>query len=158
MKMMKNAPLQYVWTNGRNPDFCALCGALDAFLNTLAGGEENRAAYVPCNQVADVHDVLIVYVGHLPVGCAALRPYDAGRTEVKRVFVSPAYRGRGIGKALMERLEQRAKILGYTALILESGEPLAAAMALYRSLGYRVIPNYGPYRNMPDSVCMEKKL
>ena len=152
------APLKYVWTNGRNPDFCALCHALDAFLNVLAGGEENRATYIPYNRMADVHDVLIAYAGHLPVGCAALKPYDAGRAEVKRVFVSPVYRGRRIGKTLMEKMEQHAKILGYSALILESGEPLAAAMALYRGLGYHVIPNYGPYRDMPDSVCMEKKL
>lgn len=43
-------------------------------------------------------------------------------------------------------------------MILESGEPLTAAMRLYRSMGYEVIPNYGPYVGMPESVCMEKKL
>ena len=58
----------------------------------------------------------------------------------------------------MELLEERAKNKGYKYLILESGEPLAAAMSLYRKIGYKVIPNYGQYKDMPDSVCMKKEL
>lgn len=46
----------------------------------------------------------------------------------------------------------------YRYLILESGEPLVAAMALYRQIGYKVIPNYGQYKDMPDSICMKKEL
>ena len=68
------------------------------------------------------------------------------------------YRGNQIGRQLMESLEQLARDKGYSYLILESGEPLVAAMRLYRSLGYAVIPNYGQYVNMADSVCMKKKL
>lgn len=51
-----------------------------------------------------------------------------------------------------------AREQGYRYLILESGEPLVAAMALYRKLGYEIIPNYGQYKDMPDSICMKKKL
>ena len=47
---------------------------------------------------------------------------------------------------------------GYKYLILESGEPLVAAMALYKKLGYKVIPNYGQYKDMPESICMRKDL
>ena len=43
-------------------------------------------------------------------------------------------------------------------MLLETGEPLTAAMALYRKTGYEVIPNYGPYKDLPDSVCMRKEL
>lgn len=63
-----------------------------------------------------------------------------------------------IGRQLMEALEQLARDKRYSYLILESGEPLIAAMRLYWSLGYEVIPNYGQYVNMADSVCMKKKL
>lgn len=59
---------------------------------------------------------------------------------------------------LMELLENAARKQGYHYLILESGEPLVAAMALYRKIGYKVIPNYGQYKDMPDSICMRKEL
>lgn len=78
--------------------------------------------------------------------------------KVKRVFVRAEYRGRGLGRQLLQALETWARQKGYAYLILESGEPLTAAMRLYRSMGYEVIPNYGPYAGMPESVCMEKKL
>ena len=58
----------------------------------------------------------------------------------------------------MGLLENAAREQGYRYLILESGEPLVAAMALYRKIGYKVIPNYGQYKDMPDSICMKKKL
>ena len=54
--------------------------------------------------------------------------------------------------------ENEAKQKGYKYFILESGEPLVAAMGLYRKIGYEVIPNYGQYKDMPDSICMKKKL
>lgn len=59
---------------------------------------------------------------------------------------------------LMEQLENAARKKGYRYLILESGEPLVAAMALYKKIGYKIIPNYGQYKDMPDSICMKKKL
>lgn len=58
----------------------------------------------------------------------------------------------------MELLENAAREKGYRYLILESGEPLISAMALYRKIGYEIIPNYGQYKDMKDSVCMRKRL
>lgn len=54
--------------------------------------------------------------------------------------------------------ENTAREQGYRYLILESGAPLVAAMALYRKIGYKVIPNYGQYKDMSDSICMKKEL
>lgn len=150
--------MQIKITNGQDGDFIQLCHALDRFLNELVGGEENRAQYIPYNALDDIHDVLVAYENDIPIGCASFKRYDDGSAEVKRVFVQEEYRSKGIGRMLMESLEQLAKDKGYSCLILESGEPLAAAMRLYRSLGYTVIPNYGQYVNMSDSVCMEKVL
>ncbi len=59
---------------------------------------------------------------------------------------------------MMKMLEERGRQKGFLYFILESGEPLVAAMALYRKTGYNVIPNYGQYRGMDKSVCMKKKL
>lgn len=150
--------MRFEYTDGCSKDFAQLCHELDNFLNELVGGEENRAEYIPYNKSDDIHDVVIAYDHDIPVGGAAFKKYDAEHAEVKRVFVKKEYRGRGISKELMKRLEDRAREKGFRYLILESGEPLAAAMALYRKLDYQVIPNYGPYVDMKESVCMKKKL
>lgn len=150
--------MRYEYSDGKNADFIALCHALDDFLNELVGGEENRAQYIPYNALDDIHDVIVVYDGDKPIGCAGFKRYDRECAEVKRVFICPEYRGQGISKQLMHRLEGMARKRHFQYLILESGEPLVAAMALYRGIGYQVIPNYGQYADMADSVCMRKVL
>lgn len=150
--------MRFVYTDGTNSDFIELCHGLDNFLNELVGGEKNRAEYIPYNQLDDIHDVIIAYDDTLPVGCASFKKYDDEHAEVKRVFVRQTYRGKGISRKLMKLLENAARERGYRYLVLESGEPLVAAMALYKKIGYKIIPNYGQYINMPDSICMKKKL
>ena len=150
--------MRCIHTGGRNPAFICLCLELDAYLNELAGGEENRAQYVPLNKLDFIDDAFIVLDGELPIGCAAFKRFDENTAEVKRVFVKPEYRGRGIAREILELLEQAAKEQGYTRLVLETGAPLVAAHRLYVSIGYTVIPNYGPYADMVESICMEKQL
>ena len=150
--------LRFELTDRNNSDFLELCQALDMFLNRAAGGEHRRAQYIPCNSPDALSDVIVVYDGERAIGCAALKAYDGECAEVKRVFLLEAYRGRGISHCLMERLEALARQRGFVYCILESGEPLEAAMHLYRSRGYEVVPNYGPYVHLTDSVCMKKRL
>ncbi len=146
------------YTDGADPDFIALCAMLDAHLNALAGGEENRAEYVPHNALTHIHDAFVLYDKALPVGCASFKRYEEGTAEVKRVFVREDYRGRGLSRRLMEAVEAQAKRQGYRRLILETGRPLVSAIALYTNMEYQVIPNYGPYKCMGESVCMRKEL
>ena len=150
--------MRFEYTDGCNKDFIELCHGLDAFLNELVGGEENRSEYIQYNKLDDIHDVVVAYDDDIPVGAASFKRYDDESAEVKRVFVKKEYRGRGISKEMMKRLETRAIKQGFKYFILESGEPLIAAMGLYRKIGYKVIPNYGPYVEMTDSVCMKKTL
>ena len=150
--------MRFEYTDGCNKDFIELCHGLDGFLNELVGGEENRAEYIQYNKLEDIHDVVIAYDDDVPVGSASFKKYDDENAEVKRVFVKEAYRGQGISYELMKMLEERARKKGFKYFILESGEPLVAAMALYRKIGYTVIPNYGQYTDMVESVCMKKKL
>ncbi|WP_343208645.1 GNAT family N-acetyltransferase [Anaerolentibacter hominis] len=150
--------MRFEYTDGSSTEFVELCGLLDDFLNALTGGEEKRQEYIPYNRLDDIHDVIVVYDNDIPVGSAGFKKYDDDCAEVKRVFIKPEYRGKGISNKLMEVLECNARKQGYHYLILETGEPLIAAMALYRKIGYKVIPNYGQYKDMPDSVCMKKKL
>lgn len=131
---------------------------MDDFLNELVGGEDNRAEYILYNQLDNIHDVIVAYDNDIPIGCASFKKYDDECTEVKRVFIRQEYRSRGISNKLMELIENAAKEQGRRYLILESGEHFVTAMALYRKIGYKVITNYGQYKDMPDSVCMKKKL
>lgn len=150
--------MRFEYTDGCNKDFIELCHKLDDFLNELVGGEENRIEYVQYNKLDDIHDVIVVYDNNIPVACAGFKKYNDDCAEVKRVFVKEEYRGMGISKELMEMLEKQARKRGFRYFILESGEPLVSAMALYRKIGYRVIPNYGQYVDMDESICMKKKL
>lgn len=110
------------------------------------------------NKLDDIHDVVLAYDNDTLVACAGFKKYDDECAEVKRVFVKEEYRGLGLSKELMERLEKRTREKGFRYFLLESGEPLVSAMALYRKIGYRVIPNYGQYIGMEESVCMKKEL
>ena len=103
-----------------------------------------------------------------PVGCGALRRLrdpalrrELGPNvgELKRMYVAPEARGRGIGRALLARLEAEARALGLTRLVLETGTRQAEALALYRRAGYGAIPPYGEYAASPaTSVCLAKAL
>ena len=150
--------LQFVHTDGSDTAFISLCHTLDDFLNQLVGGAENSAEYVSYNALDDIHDVIVIYDGDYPIGCAGFKKYDDTCAEVKRVFIRQEYRGLGISHRLMALLETAAKEQGYRYFILESGAPLIAAMSLYTKSGYEIIPNYGPYKDMKESICMKKAL
>jgi hypothetical protein len=81
-----------------------------------------------------------------------------GSAELKRVFVTAAARGLGVGRALLGAAEERARELGATTMRLETGLPQTAAIALYERAGYRHVPRFGPYVEDPTSVCMERDL
>ena len=85
--------MRFIYTDGSNHDFIELCRGLDNFLNELVGGEENRAEYIPYNQLDDIHDVIIAYEDDIPVGSASFKKYDDECAEVKRVFIKQTYRG-----------------------------------------------------------------
>ena len=101
---------------------------------------------------------LIAYENDHAVACGAIRPLDAKTAEVRRVFVTTSARRRGVAARVMEALETRAVSLGFTRLLLETGNRQAAAMALYESLGFQRIPPFGEYVGDPTSVCFEKRI
>jgi GNAT superfamily N-acetyltransferase len=101
---------------------------------------------------------LVAYEGEEPVGCGGLRRHADGVGEVKRMYVVPGARGRGVARALLDALEGAARAAGYRWVRLETGLRQPEAIALYRSSGYEDIPSYGYYRDSPLSVCLEKRL
>ncbi len=95
--------------------------------------------------------------GGKAMGCVAL-VNEGAYGEVKRLYVPDHARGLGIAKILMAHLETQAKAQGFAHVKLETGDKLAAAVALYKSLGYNVCGKFGPYEEDPVSLFMEKVL
>jgi putative acetyltransferase len=90
------------------------------------------------------------------VGCGGICRFDETRAELKRMYVVPAERGRGLGQGLLEALEAEARRLGYDGIVLETGELQPESLGLYASAGYERIPCYGVYAGRTWSRCFEK--
>ena len=102
---------------------------------------------------------VLVVVGDAPVAHAGLRAHgDGGSLEVKKVVVNPAYRGRGISRSLMFELERIARARNAPSLLLQTGDLQPAAISLYESLGYQLIPSYPPFHLLANARCYEKVL
>jgi putative acetyltransferase len=101
---------------------------------------------------------LIAWRAAEPVGCGALRTVATGIGELKRMYVVPDARGQRIGHALLVALEQQARRLGLTRLVLETGARQDAAVALYRRAGFQTIDPFGEYEHSPLSLCLAKEL
>ena len=92
------------------------------------------------------------------VACGGICRFDAARAELKRMYVLPGSRGSGLGRLLLEALEREARRLGYTGIVLETGDKQPEALGLYVSAGYGPIPCYGVYATRSLSMCFEKRL
>jgi GNAT superfamily N-acetyltransferase len=93
-----------------------------------------------------------------PVGCGGVCRLAPGVAEIRRMYVAPEARGRGLGRQLLRALEREAAGLGYTTIRLETGDRQREAIGLYESAGYRPAPCWGPYVTDPRSRCYEKAL
>jgi putative acetyltransferase len=92
------------------------------------------------------------------VACGGIARYDEATAEIRRMYVVPDARGRGLSRRVLEALEDEARALGYSLVRLETGNLQAAAIGLYVSAGFAPIPRYGPFVDDPKSVCFEKRL
>lgn len=92
------------------------------------------------------------------VGCAGMRRRSETDVEVKRMFIRRPFRGRGYSRELLSLIEDEARALRFTRVLMESGLAQPEAMALYESSGYARIPGFGHYRNEPQNRCYAKDL
>lgn len=144
--------LHLVRTNSEDPDFRALVQLLDQDLAERDGAE--HSFYAQFNTIAQLAHVVVAYQGAEPVGCGAFKPFEPNAVEIKRMYVQPAHRGRGIARAVLAELECWAGELGYARCVLETGQKQPEAIALYQRSGYSFIPNYGQYVGVANSVCL----
>ena len=127
----------------------------------LAAEDAEYLAEVTPEMVARPQGVfLVAWLDGEPAGCGALKPVPdlATTAEVKRMYTAPGARRRGVSRAILERLEDIARELGYEHLQLETGTAQPEALALYESHGWHRIPPYGRYKDSPSSVCYGKHL
>jgi GNAT superfamily N-acetyltransferase len=143
-------------TDSANKDFTELVSHLDKDLAERDGAE--HSFYAQFNKVTMIKHVVVAYDNDVAVGCGAIKAFSTESMEVKRMYVPPAYRGKGIAMTVLTALETWAKELGYKSCVLETGKKQPEAIALYTKSGYSIIPNYGQYAHIENSVCFEKEL
>ena len=148
--------MDLVKTDATNEDFKILVRALDAYLAIKDGDE--HAFYDQYNKIDDIRYVIVAYEKGKAIGCGAIKPFESGVMEVKRMYTAPESRGKGIASRLLTALEKWAAELGCNKCILETGKRQVEAIRLYEKRGYTRIANYGQYVGMDNSVCFEKEV
>jgi len=143
-------------TNSDNLDFRKLVAALDADLRNRDG--EEHGFYAQFNKIDKIKEVVVAYDDERPVGCGAIKTFTPDSMEVKRMFVTPTSRGKGVASVILKELEAWAVELNVSKCVLETGKRQPEAIRLYTKNAYCIIPNYGQYENIENSVCFEKIL
>ncbi|TFV63579.1 UNVERIFIED_ORG: N-acetyltransferase [Bacillus sp. AZ43] len=127
-----------------------LAAEQQAEIRARYGGKEEPGTHP---SAADVSVVLVACDDDgSPLGCGALRALGDGVAEVKRMYVVPSARGRGVSRAVLRGLEDAARDRGWTTLRLETGPLQPEAVGLYTSAGYRPIAAFGAYVGDPDAL------
>jgi putative acetyltransferase len=140
------------------PDSLRLVGALDDYLNALYDIDDAFLDLAADELSGDRGTFLVVRENGVAVGCGGVRRISAEAAEVRRMFVVPAARGRGIASLILEALEAWAARAGATKVVLETGVRQEAAMRLYEGLGYVEVPGLSPYAVSGQTRCYEKAL
>lgn len=137
----------------------SLIALSNAYMQALYPAESNHLESVAALQSANVL-FLGAYVNGILAGCGAVKLLDDGAPygELKRMFVLETYRGKGISKAILHRLEAHLLASGVAIARLETGIRQPEALGLYRHLGYRERAPFGDYLPDPLSLFMEKEL
>jgi GNAT superfamily N-acetyltransferase len=143
-------------TDSTNSDFIALVKKLDAELVERDG--DLNTFYNQFNTVDSIKHVIVGYENNKAIVCGAIKEYDDTCIEIKRMYTLTGNRGKGIASILLQELENWASELGYKKCILETGKKQVEAMELYKKNEYHLIPNYGQYKGVDNSLCFEKFL
>jgi putative acetyltransferase len=139
------------------PDVIRLIEALDALMTSLYPAESNHFLDIAALSDPAV-TFLVVRDGSHAIGCGALLHDPRGWGEIKRMYMRPGQRGRGIGKRVLSELEGIARTAGLSLLRLETGIHNADALTLYRRAGFAERGPFGDYAPDPLSVFMEKRV
>lgn len=154
-----NAPthinmITLIQTNSEHDDFKTLVKNLDYELAIRDGAE--HGFYAQFNKIDQIKYVIVAYDDAEAVGCGSIKEYSPDTMEVKRMYVKQELRSQGIATIILDALENWAEALGYKSCILETGKKQPEAISLYSKNGYTIVPNYGQYQGVENSVCFQK--
>jgi putative acetyltransferase len=147
---------QVIRTSAENPDFVALIEKLDADIEVRDGAE--YSFYAQFNKTDSIKNAIVVYENQKAIGCGAFKVYKDEVVEIKRMFVNPEDRGKGIASTVLKALESWAREANFKSCILETGKKYPEAIALYKKNGFVITSNYGQYEGIEDSVCFQKTI
>lgn len=139
-----------------HPDAARLIGEVQQEYVARYGGED-RAPIELADFTPPSGLFLVGYAEGAAVACGGWRAHGAD-AEIKRMYVTPAARGRGLARRMLAELERTARDAGHRRVILETGSQQPEAVVLYRSSGYTGIPGYGYYACSPHSMHFGKIL
>lgn len=143
-------------TDSKHPDFIYLVKQLDADLAERNG--KDHSFYSQFNKIDMIRHAVVAYKDEKPIACGAIKEFAPQTMEVKRMYTIPQQRGKGIAAIVLKELEQWAAELSYIKCVLETGKKQPEAIQLYQKSGYHIIPNYGQYAGVENSVCFEKEI
>jgi GNAT superfamily N-acetyltransferase len=143
-------------TDSGNSDFIELVKQLDADLAERNG--QDHSFYSQFNKIDLIRHAVVAYEEEQPLACGAIKELTPQIMEVKRMYTVPAHRGKGIAGKVLKELETWAAELSYIKCVLETGKKQPEAIQLYQKSGYHIIPNYGQYAGIENSVCFEKQV
>ena len=145
-----------VRTSSSHIDFIELVRLLDADLAIRDG--DDHEFYHQFNAIDALKNVILVYENEIPLACGAFKEYENGTVEIKRMYTTPLSRKKGMGSLVLKQLENWATELGYKRCILETGKKQPEAIALYQKNDYDIMPNFGQYSGVENSICFQKLL
>lgn len=149
--------MKVIRTDSSNPDLMKLIPLLDKELEE-ADGVEDHPFFAQYNKLDSIKHVVLAYDSDTPIGCGAVKPYEGKTAEIKRMYVLPEHRSKGVADKMLKELEAWAKELDFNECILETGKTQKAAIRLYEKNGYTEMPNYGQYAGVEKSYCMRKNI
>ena len=121
-------------------------------------GGRDAAVVEPAEFLPPAGLFLVAEVDGVPAGCGAWRALPSGEAEIKRVYVEPAFRRRGLARLIVAALEDGARRAGHRSIVLNTGQEQPEAVALYAQLGYSSVAGYGGYACSPGAVFLGKPL
>lgn len=145
-----------VRTNSEDKDFLQLVQLLDKDLAIRDG--KDHSFFSQYNKVSNIKHVVLLYDKDEAIACGAFKAYYTYAAEIKRMFTSQEYRGKGLASMVLKELEKWAVELSFSTSMLETGIKQPEAIRLYKKNGYHLIPNYEPYVDVSTSRCFEKEL
>ncbi|SHJ00791.1 GNAT family N-acetyltransferase [Algibacter luteus] len=143
-------------TNSKNKDFISLVSLLNAYLKRIDGDE--HAFYSQYNNIDVLKHVVVVYKNETPLACGAFKALSEDTVEVKRMFTQESSRGMGLASKVLQELEVWARELDFNTCVLETGKRQKEAVSFYKKMNYSIIPNYGQYIGIENSLCFKKEL